>query len=371
MGVDVMGEFPPKDNRKDKDTGFSFNLPGILDAVPFYVLLVDEDHYILYANKAVYTALGVDPQDIVGEYCPRAIHGVDGPFHGCPLEEAIELNQGVEREVFDDKSERWLLSCVYPTEALTNNGKRIYFHMVTDITDRVRTDEELRASHRRLQDLARHLETAREEERKHIARDLHDETSQVITSLNAQLEAAIGMMPAGGGKKTAAKLRQAQALSTDILDQIHRLIYELHPPVLDDLGLIASVNWLIDNSLKPAGIKVTFETGGKAARLPRQLEATVFRVIQEAISNIVKHSKAGDADLRLHFWRDSLTVDITDNGTGFDVQEVKNQKDGFRGFGLMGMEERVQLVDGTFDIQASPDSGTKIQITIPFRSIRH
>ena len=94
---------------KDTDTDFSLTIPDILDAVPFYILLINEDHYILQANRMVQTALGFEPKDIIGKYCPKIIHGVDGPFYGCPLEEAIEKDQGVAREVFDGKSGRGLL----------------------------------------------------------------------------------------------------------------------------------------------------------------------------------------------------------------------------------------------------------------------
>ncbi len=363
--MELIEEYPMEDELQDTDTSQDLHILDILDSVPFYVLLIDEDHYILQANKAVRAGLGVEREDIIGEYCPKVVHGLDGPFSGCPLEEAIEKERAIEREVFDEKSGRWLLSAIYPIQGLTRNGKKIFFHMVTDITDRKQTEQQLSVSYERLRNLSVHLETVREEERRNIAHDLHDETSQVVASLNAHLEAAMGTLPVDASN-TKVILRQAQALSINILDQIYKLIYELHPPMLDDLGLVASISWLIDNSLKAAGVKVDFKTAGRVRRLPRQLEATIFRVVQEALSNIVRHAGASNAGVDLHFRKGIITVDITDDGSGFDLEEAMSLKDGLRGFGLIGMKERVELANGTFNIQANPGSGSEINIEIPF-----
>ncbi len=352
------------------DTILNLHILDILDSIPFYVLLIDEDHYILQANRAVTAELGMEPKDIIGKYCPKVVHGVDGSFDGCPLEEAIEKDRAIEREVFDKKSGRWLLSAIYPIQGLIRNGKRIYFHMVTDITDRKQTEKQLSASHKRLRNLSMHLETVREEERRTIARDLHDDTSQVVASLNVYLEAAIGTLPVDANN-TKVILRKAQALSINILDQISKLIYELHPPMLDDLGLVASIGWLIDNNLKATGIKVNFKTVGRVRRLPRQLETTVFRVVQEALSNIVRHASAKNVSVGLHFRKSIITVNITDDGRGFDVEEAMSLKDGLRGFGLIGMKERIELANGTFNIQTHPSGGSKINIEIPSNLARH
>jgi PAS domain S-box-containing protein len=118
----------------DADDGTGLDILSILDALPFYVLLIDEDHFILEANNAVKTQLGVKPKDIIGKYCPKVIHDLDGPFPGCPLEEAVEAGHGIEREFFDEKTGHWINSAIYPTKEWTQDNKRIYFHMVTDIT---------------------------------------------------------------------------------------------------------------------------------------------------------------------------------------------------------------------------------------------
>ena len=347
------------------DTDIGLEISDILDALPFYVLLVDDHHNILQANSAVQVHLGLKPEDIIGKYCPKVIHGLDESFDGCPLEEAVETGQAVEREVFDSKTGRWVRSAIYPTKRLTADGSRILFHMVADITEHKQAEEQLKASHERLRSLSAHLESAREEERKRIARDLHDETSQVLASLTAHLEAAAGMLPTGANK-TKAMLRKAESLSITILEALHKLIYELRPTLLDDLGLVAATRWLAENNLEAEGIKVSLEIGGRERRLPPQLETTLFRVIQEAVYNIARHAHARNASLSLHFRKSFIRVHIKDDGKGFDVEEAISSKDRPRGLGLLGMKERIELINGVFDIQSYPGGGgTEISVEIP------
>ena len=282
------------------DTHIDLTIGDILDALPFYVMLVDEGHHILQANKAVQTHIGVSPKNIIGKYCPKVIHGINGPFEGCPLEEATEKNEAVEQEVLDENSERWIMSSIFPTRGLTKDGKRIFFHMVTDITNRKQAEEQLKTSHEQLRRLSAYLESIREEERKRIAHDLHDETSQLLASLTAHLEAALGTLPTSA-TKARDMINKAQALSIKTLDQLHKVIYELRPSLLDDLGLVAAIGSLIDDHLKAAGITVAFKALGRQRRLPWHVETTLFRIIQEAFNNIARHAHSRNVDVHMHF----------------------------------------------------------------------
>ncbi len=340
------------------------DISEILDALPFYVLLIDENHYILQANSKVRQHLGVEPEEIIGEYFPKVVHGIDGPFEGCPLEEAVEKGQAIEREVFNQKTKRWILSAIYPTESLTPQGDKVFFHMVTDITDRRQAREQLRTSHEKLRRLSGGLESLREEERKKIARDLHDETNQLLASLSAHLEVAISMLPANEDK-VRTRLRNAQSLSVNVIEQLQRITYELRPLVLDDLGLLSAVGWLVDNNLKSAGVQVNLKTKGRVRRLNRQIETTVFRVVQEAASNIIRHAQATNVEINLNFMKKGIKVEVMDDGKGFNLEEALSSREGLRGLGLLGMRERIELMNGTFSLISEPGEGTKINFEIP------
>jgi signal transduction histidine kinase len=204
-----------------------------------------------------------------------------------------------------------------------------------------------------------------EEERKRIARELHDETSQVIASLTASLEATLAMLPPGA-EKARGMLEKTRGLSINILDEIHRLIYELRPSLLDDLGLVAAARWLAEVNLEASGINVSFDISGRQRRLPPRIEATLFRVIQEAVNNISRHARARNAAISLGFKRNAIQVRIRDDGRGFDVDEAISSRERPRGLGLLGMKERISIVSGKIDIESHPGGGgTEIIIEIP------
>ncbi|MDO8491205.1 MAG: GAF domain-containing protein [Dehalococcoidia bacterium] len=216
-------------------------------------------------------------------------------------------------------------------------------------------------------ELLREILSIQEEERRRIARELHDETSQSLASLSASLEAVMGMLPPGASE-AKSRLRKIQDISVSILDEVHRLVYELRPTLLDDLGLVAATRWLADNNLGKSGVKVIFKTRGRERRLPPALEATLFRVVQEAVSNIAHHAGAANASIALDFQKRAIRVHVKDDGKGFDVEEAITSKERPRGLGLLGMRERIELVNGTLNIVSRAGAGTQIDIRIPLDS---
>jgi PAS domain S-box-containing protein len=135
-------------NRSDcaikEDVALSLEL--VLDALPHCTMIVDSKHHIIMANRAIAQRTGLSPADLVGAFCPKVLHGVEGTFPGCPLEEAVRKGSPVEREVFLPETGRWMLSCMYPLRAKTHLGREVFLHTAQDITDL--KDAELKASHR-------------------------------------------------------------------------------------------------------------------------------------------------------------------------------------------------------------------------------
>jgi PAS domain S-box-containing protein len=125
------------------DTHAELELQLLLDAFPFYVMLVDAEHKILMANNAILDDLGLAPEKIIGEYCPKAVHGFEEPYPGCPLEEALKTGHGVEREFFDPDSNRWVNSAIYPTKRSTQDGQEIFIHFISDISDKKQAEVEI------------------------------------------------------------------------------------------------------------------------------------------------------------------------------------------------------------------------------------
>ncbi len=205
--------------------------------------------------------------------------------------------------------------------------------------------------------LLRKVISAQEDERKRLARELHDETSQTLTALVMRLETAVATLPAGA---LAAPIAEARALAVRSLDELHRLIYDLRPSVLDDLGLWSAIQWYAERHLKPLGIAVRCEFSDVDKRLPSAIETALFRICQEAISNIARHAEAETVLIQCGITGDLLTIEIEDDGKGFDPTGVKKPDDEGRGWGLIGIMERAELLGGQAQIDTAPGQGVRL-----------
>jgi len=217
---------------------------------------------------------------------------------------------------------------------------------------------------RRLSHLLDGVIHAQEEERKRVARELHDETSQALTVLIVSLDTTVaGLSGEDAGLK--AHLSDLRTLAAGVHKEVQRIILDLRPGLLDDLGLVAAIDWYADSRLKPLDIRVNLEVAGEEARLGAEVETAVFRLAQEALNNIVRYSEAENVLISLDFGADRVVLRVEDDGKGFDVDEVMRDQEGSRSFGLLGMRERVALFGGTLDIQSRPGQGTQITAIIP------
>ncbi len=213
-------------------------------------------------------------------------------------------------------------------------------------------------------ELLRKIMSVQEEERKRMARELHDEVSQSLTGLAFNTEAVLSRLPAGA-EAFKGNLKEIRDIAIRTLEEIHRVVYQLRPSLLDDLGLVAAVQWLADHYLEDAGIKVLFETVGSERPLSAEAEITLFRITQEAITNIVRHSGAESVSIAVEFRDNSAAVHIEDDGQGFSVEEVTGSSETGRGLGLLGMKERAELIDGYLKIEAQPGRGTRVYAEVP------
>lgn len=203
---------------------------------------------------------------------------------------------------------------------------------------------------------------AQEDERKRVARELHDEVGQSLTALIMSLGSAEASLPP---ELTAIRgqLAEIEDLSSRTLEGIRRLMADLRPTLLDDLGLVPAIRWYAETHLARAGVQPGVEVIGPRRRLSSSFETALFRVVQEAVTNIVKHAGASQATVRVEFNPGSIATTIEDDGRGFDVAE---RRDG-SGFGLLGMQERVTLLGGSLRIESEPGRGTRVFLEIPIQ----
>jgi len=210
--------------------------------------------------------------------------------------------------------------------------------------------------------LLRKIITAQEEERQRIARELHDEAGQALTSLLIGLKST----------ERAANLAQVQALAADLrkvvlqtLDEIHDLALELRPSVLDDLGLVPALQRYVSSCPVRFGFQADFlTTGMDSRRLPQELETTLYRIAQEALTNVARHAKATHASVLLQRRGGTMVLVVEDNGVGFDVPAAIASQQRER-LGLYGIEERASLVGGRLTVESRPGEGTTVSVEIP------
>ena len=214
-------------------------------------------------------------------------------------------------------------------------------------------------------DLFRRVVAAQESERQRIARDLHDETGQALTAIGLGLR---GVTDAVSGPDSPARetLHRLQGLTADSLRELQRIISDLRPAHLDDLGLAAAMRWYAGRLQELTSLTVHVEVGGEERPLDEAVRITIFRIVQEALNNIVKHASASQVNLSLTFEDRGVRIRVRDNGEGFDPAIVRLRRAGRASLGLAGMEERAALLGGAVAIQSRPGYGTEVEALIPY-----
>ncbi|HRW46510.1 MAG: PAS domain S-box protein [Caldilineaceae bacterium] len=314
---------------------------------------------LVFTNPAGATLLGAStPEDLIGTPITRIIHPANLAAAAARIGRMMAGETGLypveDRYVRLDGQE---IDVEVMAVSLAYEGKPAVQVIVQDITERKRAEEELRLSRDRLAQLSLRLVEAQESERRAIGRELHDQFGQMLTAMKITLDIAAQLPPDAAARKIA----QAQELAGDLLSRVSRLSMELRPAMLDDLGLVPALVWLINRFQQQAGIDVTFKHSGvEGRRFAPVIETTAFRIVQEALTNIARHAQAMHAGIRVSSPDGWLEIEIDDNGVGFDPKEaLANRR------GLTGMRERALLVNGTFAIESSPGQGTHKLIRLP------
>jgi signal transduction histidine kinase len=229
-------------------------------------------------------------------------------------------------------------------------------------------EQRVQARTQELRQLLSKIVSVQEDERRRIARELHDETCQTLAALGMKLDAALS---ASTPEIVHERLTEARAFAGRTLADIHALIYDLRPSVLDDLGLFPAIRWLAEHNLTPANIAYRCEVTLPGRGLNSERETTLFRAIQEAIRNVARHSEATQVLIQVEEREHDLQVEIEDDGHGFDPASVAVPGPSGRGLGLLGMRERLAMVGGAVEVISSAGAGTRVILRVPFEEENH
>jgi len=195
---------------------------------------------------------------------------------------------------------------------------------------------------------------------------LHDEVGQALTAISINLAEMKKQLPSELSPQIRERLAEAISLTDQIWEQIRELSLDLHPALLDDLGLVSAVRWYADRYVRRQDTEVSFEAIGFEERLNTEIETTLYRIVQEALTNITRHAEASKVCIRLERQESTVAAIIEDDGRGFDVEQVARREGGNQGVGLLGIRERVSSLGGSFSIRSHPGQGTRLQVEIPY-----
>ncbi len=222
-------------------------------------------------------------------------------------------------------------------------------------------DAENRLALRRLSERLVH---AQEEERRAIARELHDEIGQALTAIKMELSVA-ERGSAGSDALDGNRLGEARSITDRALNAVRDLSKLLHPPLLDDMGLLATLDWYLGAFSRRTGIRTELLREGIDERMSPNVETHAYRIVQEALTNVARHARATKCSVKVRRLSGTVRVEVADDGIGFDTQAGKVKAGG--GLGLLGIAERVETLGGTFELESSPGEGTRLVVELPVR----
>lgn len=329
------------------------------------VIITDPDGIIEYVNPAFEQLSGFAREEAVGKTPGILKSGAHNAQFYEQLWRTIRSG-GVFRSVFTNKKKDGEL--FYEEETITPvrdaQGRIAHFVSVgRDITGRVHAEDQLRRSREQLRSLAAHLQSVREEERSRVAREIHDELGQVLTGLKFDLAWLARGLPADS-TALKEKTRGMLSLVDDTIHTVRRLLTELRPSVLDELGLAAAIEWQAQEFQTRTGIECRVSTELTELSLDGETSTAIFRICQESLTNAARHAEATRISVRLGAEEDHLILSVEDNGKGITEEEQTRTTS----LGLLGMQERAFLLGGQLTIAGRPGGGTTVTLRMPLRA---
>ncbi len=343
----------------------NMELIQIFDTSADGMRVIGKNFNTLRVNRTFLQLAKISRKGIEGLKCYEVFKGVSCNTELCPM---VRIQQGEERIDYDAtkiRQDGYEVSCIVTaTPFRDSNGELIgIVENFKDISDRKKTEEELQRSHEQLRKVTSHLEMAREQERRAMAREIHDELGQSLTGLKMDIH-WLGRQISQQAPKIYDKINDMAKQLDDTVHTVQRLSSELRPCLLDDLGLSAAIEWQANKVHERLGIAIDIVSIPEDITLNEPCNTTVFRVFQEALTNIARHSGASQVEILLPQEKNRITLRVNDNGRGITMEEINNSNS----LGLIGMRERTCLLDGALVIQKREKSqGTSVFLSIPYQ----
>jgi PAS domain S-box-containing protein len=334
---------------------------NIVNALPQFVSYVDHNLVYRFVNKAYLDRFNLNEEDIIGKKLYEII-GNDAYEKAKPHLDKVFNGEFVHYNEFfrySDDFNAYMQGTLIP-EVDQQGHVEGYYAVLSDVTELMHNQNLLEDSRNRLRILSEHQQNMLEKERSYIAREIHDELGQNLTAINMGLSIMKKQIPRSQ-RDLFTKIQELRHLTQSTLSKTKKLSSELRPQLIDDMGLVPALEWYLNDFERRSGIQCSAELPEDNVTFPQEIALNVFRIIQESLTNILKHAEAHSVGVELKIVNKFIRLNINDDGIGIRDEDINKNN----ALGIMGMEERVRLMSGEFNI-GNTENGTSINIKIPF-----
>ncbi|NDP41590.1 MAG: PAS domain S-box protein [Aromatoleum sp.] len=340
-------------------------LRGIVDSAMDAIITVDDAQHVVLFNAAAEAMFGCPRDEALGAplagFIPdrlRRMHAEHVRLFG--ETGTASRRMGAQRIVTGLRRDGGEFPIDASISQLDGFGGKFYTVILRDVSERVRADEALRRSKDELREMGAAAHAAREQEMSRLARELHDELAQSLTALQMDVAWCKERVP-DGQPATVAKLARMETLLDETVAATRRIAADLRPLMLDDLGLVPAVEWLVESFTQRNGIPCELAVSSAELELPSAHATAVFRIVQESLANVGKHARASRVTIAIERNASELTLSVRDNGGGFSSQHPRKPNS----YGLLGLRERASLLGGEVTITSAPGQGTHVEVRLP------
>lgn len=303
----------------------------------------------------------------VGDYIVKDFNGRYIELIPTVIKRVLKQHRlALEKKMADEALKRAKDELELKVKERTKELNRANSELIRELNERIETEKKLRESEKRLRFLSSQLMTAQERERKRIAQELHDSIGQYLTTIKLRIRQVYDSISDANRVPVLESLDTITTIVQDTIGEVRKIVMDLRPSILDDLGIQATIKWFCrEFKITNSSIEITEKIDIQEEELPDDLKIVMYRIIQEALNNIAKHSRADHISLSLFRGEGSVVLKIEDNGIGLDMGKIMSQDDSWVHFGLAGMKERTELSGGSFSIVSDKGSGTVIAAKWP------
>jgi PAS domain S-box-containing protein len=335
----------------------------ILNNIPAMVVLIDKNYGYMRWNKQLELATGLTAKQLL------KAHAVEDFFKD---EKSKNAAYKLLHEAFEKGIAQGDVTPLFPNmeatfhviiRRITYEGQTCLLVLGSDISERKKAEEQLNESYLQIRSLTEHLQNIREEEQTRIAREIHDVLGQQLTVMKINVNLLNGKV-ANSNEQVKVKLQELSGLIDETIQTVRKISSELRPKLLDDLGLVAAMDWHLKEFEKQSGIRTYFNEPEEEWELSEKTKTGLFRIFQEALTNVARHAQATQVQVALTKNNGQLRLSITDNGKGFSLQEAAQKKT----LGMLGMKERTAIIGGDYQIHSEPGKGTSVIILLPIQN---